>query len=170
MTLNTNGTNGNKLVSQAIESLRMAIDVRGDNNTLLHRAVALAEIALRGQGGEGTVSHNLRVRRGEHSGFLVEVISPDMAVFVLDEEVKKLVSALLGEANEQEASPDARTGGWACPTARALKWHYFPAGEKKSLCGKYLLLAGGRYPGNDNSPDNCLACRRKKLNTDEAEV
>ena len=44
----------------------------------------------------------------------------------------------------------------------STKWHYFRDG--RSLCGKFaLLLSGALEKGNDSSPDNCAACKRKKL-------
>lgn len=42
------------------------------------------------------------------------------------------------------------------------KWHYFREG--RSLCGKWMTLGNPEYQqGNDNSPDNCAACKRKLL-------
>ena len=43
----------------------------------------------------------------------------------------------------------------------ARKWHYFGS-DGRALCGNWLVL--GRpfgEQGNDDSPDNCAACRRK---------
>jgi hypothetical protein len=44
------------------------------------------------------------------------------------------------------------------------KWHYFKGG--RAVCGGFMLLAHpseGYQTGNDNSPDNCAACKRKRL-------
>ena len=42
------------------------------------------------------------------------------------------------------------------------KWHYFRGGM--SLCGKWGLLSSDALEqGNDNSPENCAACKRKRL-------
>jgi hypothetical protein len=54
--------------------------------------------------------------------------------------------------------------GWV-KMENSRKWHYFASGDNDmtSLCGKFMML---RKPaiieeGNDDSPDNCSACRRK---------
>lgn len=40
------------------------------------------------------------------------------------------------------------------------KWHYFV--DKKSLCGRYALINGHSVEErNDDSPDNCAACKKK---------
>lgn len=40
------------------------------------------------------------------------------------------------------------------------KWHYFIEG--KSLCGKWMLMGNGNLvDGQNDSPDNCAACRKK---------
>ena len=49
--------------------------------------------------------------------------------------------------------------GWGFPS-QSRKWHYFRAG--RSLCGKFGWF--DRDPlelGNDNSPDNCMACKKR---------
>jgi len=49
--------------------------------------------------------------------------------------------------------------GWTW-LANSKKWHYFVEG--RSLCGKFLLLQIPELEqGNDGSPDNCMACRKK---------
>ena len=46
----------------------------------------------------------------------------------------------------------------------ANKWHYMR--NKKSLCGKWFTLGKPELEqGNNNSLDNCQACRKKLLNT-----
>jgi hypothetical protein len=47
--------------------------------------------------------------------------------------------------------------GWAWPFC-ARKAHYFYNGE--SLCGKVMYF-GDVEQGNDDSPDNCMECRRR---------
>lgn len=39
------------------------------------------------------------------------------------------------------------------------KWHYFING--RSLCRKWMYLGTLYEQGNDNSPDNCAACKKK---------
>lgn len=53
------------------------------------------------------------------------------------------------------------TAGWARP-GLGVKWHYFLAGDTRSLCSKWLYF-GPREEGNDGSPDNCADCRKRKL-------
>ena len=49
--------------------------------------------------------------------------------------------------------------GWGY-LSNSPKWHYFENG--KSLCGKWLRLAGAPLQDDGhNSPDNCKACRKK---------
>ena len=41
------------------------------------------------------------------------------------------------------------------------KWHYFKDGM--SICGKFMLLGKGELEqGNDDSPDNCVQCKKKR--------
>ena len=51
--------------------------------------------------------------------------------------------------------------GWTWLT-NSRKWHYFK-GSRRSLCGRFLLMGkmDDLEEGNDDSPDNCAACRRK---------
>ncbi|TVM03001.1 MAG: hypothetical protein CV087_07590 [Candidatus Brocadia sp. WS118] len=54
-----------------------------------------------------------------------------------------------------------RQEGWTW-LINSRKWHYFREG--RSLCGKFLLLDDSDLElGNDSSPDNCAACRKKLL-------
>lgn len=50
--------------------------------------------------------------------------------------------------------------GWQKPTS-SQKWHYFK--KARSLCGKWgwFDMMGKYQQGNDTSPDNCKACKRK---------
>lgn len=51
------------------------------------------------------------------------------------------------------------TEGWG-KLANATKWHYFDA-DHKALCKKWMALGSlSTELGNDDSPDNCLACKR----------
>jgi len=57
----------------------------------------------------------------------------------------------------------ARGEGWTW-LANSSRWHYFRDG--RSLCGKFMLFADpdeGYESGQDESPDNCAACKRKVL-------
>jgi hypothetical protein len=50
--------------------------------------------------------------------------------------------------------------GWTY-LLNSRKWHYFTDEENKSLCGKFMLLSLPELEqGNDESPDNCAACKR----------
>jgi len=50
--------------------------------------------------------------------------------------------------------------GWGFP-ANSRKAHYFNT-DKRSLCGKWLFF-GELEDSNDNSPDNCTACKKALL-------
>ena len=52
--------------------------------------------------------------------------------------------------------------GWTW-LINSRKWHYFR--DSRSLCGKFLYLGSTLdelVQGNNASPDNCSACRRKR--------
>lgn len=54
--------------------------------------------------------------------------------------------------------PDRTGWNWLI---NATKWHYFVNGT--SLCGRYFTFARDGYQeGNDNSPDNCATCVKRK--------
>jgi hypothetical protein len=55
--------------------------------------------------------------------------------------------------------------GWGFPS-RSNKAHYFMA-NGMSLCNKYGFYHGQKEQGNDDSNDNCTACKKalKKLTT-----
>lgn len=49
--------------------------------------------------------------------------------------------------------------GWTY-LLNSRKWHYFINGI--SLCRKFMLISRPELEqGNDDSPDNCAACRKK---------
>lgn len=48
--------------------------------------------------------------------------------------------------------------GWGFP-GRSKKAHYFV--DSMSLCRKWGFYYGSLEQGNDDSPDNCAACRRE---------
>lgn len=53
------------------------------------------------------------------------------------------------------------TEGWTW-TQNSRKWHYFR--EKRAICGGMLMFvhpSEGYEVGNNDSTDNCAACRRK---------
>ncbi len=57
--------------------------------------------------------------------------------------------------------------GWTWFT-NAKKRHYFV--DKLILCGRYALFThpqDGYETDNNNSPDNCAACKRKLLHTSQ---
>lgn len=55
-----------------------------------------------------------------------------------------------------------RYAGWTW-LANSKAWHYFTSEGNRSLCRKYMLfvLPLELEQGNDDSPDNCLKCRRE---------
>lgn len=55
---------------------------------------------------------------------------------------------------------DQRKEGWGSVPNVSRKWHYF-AEDGRSLCRRFLALHRNFEQGNDGSPDNCAACRRK---------
>jgi hypothetical protein len=61
--------------------------------------------------------------------------------------------------------------GWGKP-GFGRKWHYFdernPDGLSFSLCGNVGFYYGPLEEGNDNSPDNCAECKRRKAKLDAA--
>jgi hypothetical protein len=50
------------------------------------------------------------------------------------------------------------TEGWTY-LINSPKWHYFRHGL--SLCGRWAHFGSDYEQGNDTSPDNCIACRKK---------
>ncbi len=51
--------------------------------------------------------------------------------------------------------------GWWRPD-NSTRWHYLRGG--RSLCGKWACLGQPVLaPGDDGHPDNCAACRKKRL-------
>ena len=48
--------------------------------------------------------------------------------------------------------------GWAY-LSNSLKCHYFKDG--RSLCGRWAYFGNEFEQGNDDSSDNCKACRKK---------
>ena len=56
---------------------------------------------------------------------------------------------------------DKRVEGWTW-THGGRKWHYYR--DSRAICGGWLLLkhpSEGYEIGNDDSADNCAACKRK---------
>jgi hypothetical protein len=58
-------------------------------------------------------------------------------------------------------SEDYPNEGW-CYIPNARKWHYIMS-TGRSLCGRWLWSGKGYEQGNNNSVDNCAACRRKLI-------
>lgn len=49
---------------------------------------------------------------------------------------------------------------------RKSKWHYFKE-DGRSLCGRAMIFNNkNAEQGNDDSSDNCAACKRKKKQLD----
>ena len=48
--------------------------------------------------------------------------------------------------------------GWGKPKY-SNKWHYF-LDDGMSLCGKFGFYCGDTEEGNDDSADNCTACKK----------
>lgn len=56
--------------------------------------------------------------------------------------------------------------GWTW-LQNSRKWHYFV--DKKSLCGRFGLWKDDDLEqGNDDSADNCAACKKKLAKRQEA--
>lgn len=53
---------------------------------------------------------------------------------------------------------EERQRGWGWPV-QSRRAHYFVG--TRALCGRWGLYMGHLEAGNDNSPDNCAACKRK---------
>ena len=54
---------------------------------------------------------------------------------------------------------EVKNEGWGM-CFNTPKWHYFVEG--RSLCGRFMLFGKQDLElGNDNSPDNCKACKAK---------
>lgn len=49
--------------------------------------------------------------------------------------------------------------GWWKP-ASSRSWHFFGA-DARSFCGKWMHMGAELQTGNDDSPDNCAACKKK---------
>jgi hypothetical protein len=60
--------------------------------------------------------------------------------------------------NDTDAARVAQGWGWP---GNSRKAHYFLDGELISLCGKWMF-AGVRHDTMHASPDNCIACRRRR--------
>lgn len=57
--------------------------------------------------------------------------------------------------------------GWALPAGSySRKYHYFD-GDSICLCRKWLYTGVGAEDTNDEHPDNCVACKRKKAKLDK---
>ena len=62
------------------------------------------------------------------------------------------------------AAPDGSLTGWwnPEPMRSTSKFHYIGL-DGRALCGRWAYLRGDIEEGKDDHPDNCAACRRKKL-------
>lgn len=56
--------------------------------------------------------------------------------------------------------------GWGKPGA-SKKWHYFD-NDEISICRKWWALLVDLDNTNDDSPDNCAECKRRKAKLDAA--
>lgn len=60
------------------------------------------------------------------------------------------------------STPNGPTGWWNPePYLSRSRWHFIGP-DGRSLCGKYLYVAGPLDQGEDNHPQNCRACVKKK--------
>jgi len=51
--------------------------------------------------------------------------------------------------------------GWTNFGGQSSKWHYIAA-EERSLCRKWAIWKTHELQqGNDDSPDNCAACKKR---------
>lgn len=76
-----------------------------------------------------------------------------------EDEMRSIALAALSKPNAQGREGGMKKSGW-CWIANSPKWHWFEA-DGRSLCGKWLTFGSERHQGNDDSKDNCAACRRK---------
>ncbi|EBR3877723.1 hypothetical protein T062_18840 [Salmonella enterica subsp. arizonae] len=53
-----------------------------------------------------------------------------------------------------------RKAGWVRPV-NASKHHFFTENETTSICGRWMHFGHNREPDTFESPDDCVACRRK---------
>lgn len=58
----------------------------------------------------------------------------------------------------ETTEPVKPTEGWGWPI-NSRKAHYYIGGM--SLCRKWMMLGGNLEQGNDDSADNCKACKTK---------
>lgn len=62
---------------------------------------------------------------------------------------------------ETTVGPDSRVEGWTW-VRNSRKWHYYR--ECRAICGGMMMFchpSEGYELGNDDSEDNCAACKRK---------
>jgi hypothetical protein len=53
--------------------------------------------------------------------------------------------------------------GWVLCGVPARGKYHWPGPDGRSLCGKWFIFDyQPREQGNDNSPDNCAECRRRR--------
>ena len=88
-----------------------------------------------------------------------------------EDECHELYTAMKGavERATRPAPPKSNPPGWARPMI-SRKWHWFEAGKTISICGRYGYLADDREQGEDDSPDNCAACRKQKMAHDARNI
>lgn len=63
-----------------------------------------------------------------------------------------------GGMSDPKPLQNEKREGWI-GTTNSRKWHYIIGNDP--LCGGGAVLLGIPELGNDNSPDNCKACKRK---------
>jgi hypothetical protein len=63
-----------------------------------------------------------------------------------------------------KAAPDGSLTGWWNPEPwrSTSKFHYVGL-DGRALCGRWAYLKGDIEEGKDDHPDNCAACRKKKV-------
>ena len=60
------------------------------------------------------------------------------------------------------AEKNQQTGWWNPePWRSTSKWHWVTV-TGRTACGRYAYLRGDLEQGNDDSGDNCAACRKKR--------
>lgn len=57
------------------------------------------------------------------------------------------------------------TAGWGWSPASPKKYHYFPANNSMSLCGRIGFFFGEREEGKNDHPENCKPCMKKLAGT-----
>ncbi len=65
--------------------------------------------------------------------------------------------------NDEPSVVNPKIEGWTYMANAPRRWHYFRGG--RALCGRWMMLkhpSEGYEVDNDDSPDNCAECKRRR--------